>query len=79
MFGITCIIWKISAEKEEFAHKPEPGRFYPSRQYVSVGTRGLFIATEERGTNSLLSQLEPAIEGLGRGGQEGGRGEGGAG
>ncbi|KAL2113482.1 hypothetical protein VUR80DRAFT_3882 [Thermomyces stellatus] len=33
VFGITCIIWKISAEKEEFAHKPEPGRFYPSRHW----------------------------------------------
>ncbi|PKS07332.1 hypothetical protein jhhlp_005934 [Lomentospora prolificans] len=34
VFGITCLIWKISAEKEQFAHKPEPGRFYPSRNWT---------------------------------------------
>ncbi|KEZ40508.1 hypothetical protein SAPIO_CDS8406 [Scedosporium apiospermum] len=34
VFGLTCIIWKISAEKEQFAHKPEPGRFYPSRYWT---------------------------------------------
>lgn len=33
LLGVTAIIWKISAEKEEFSHKPAPGRFYPSRKY----------------------------------------------
>lgn len=31
IFGVTALVWKLSAEKE-FRHKmPEPGRFYPSR------------------------------------------------
>ncbi|CAP70395.1 uncharacterized protein PODANS_3_4740 [Podospora anserina S mat+] len=31
VFGITAMVWNLSAERE-FRHKmPEPGRFYPSR------------------------------------------------
>ncbi|KAK4193847.1 hypothetical protein QBC35DRAFT_446183 [Podospora australis] len=31
VFGITALVWNLSAERE-FRHKmPEPGRFYPSR------------------------------------------------
>jgi hypothetical protein len=31
IFGVTALVWKLSAEKE-YRHKmPEPGRFYPSR------------------------------------------------
>ncbi|KAL2189661.1 hypothetical protein L209DRAFT_132804 [Thermothelomyces heterothallicus CBS 203.75] len=33
IFGITALVWKLSAERE-FRHKmPEPGRFYPSRNW----------------------------------------------
>ncbi|KAK0665884.1 hypothetical protein QBC41DRAFT_231815, partial [Cercophora samala] len=33
VFGITAMVWNLSAERE-FRHKmPEPGRFYPSRYW----------------------------------------------
>lgn len=36
IFGITAMVWKMSADKE-YRHKmPEQGRFYPSRKYVST-------------------------------------------
>lgn len=67
VLGITGIIWKISAEREEFAHKPAPGRFYPSRRYAP---RSLTTLHSERKKNMvltrLLSQLEPATEDVGR-------------
>ncbi|KAK4231377.1 hypothetical protein QBC38DRAFT_506790 [Podospora fimiseda] len=34
IFGITAMVWKLSAERE-FRHKmPEQGRFYPSRYWT---------------------------------------------
>lgn len=67
VLGITAIIWKISAEREEFVHKPAPGRFYPSRQY---DPRYLTTLHCERNENMvltrLLPQLEPATEDVGR-------------
>jgi len=34
IFGITALTWKLSSELE-YRHKmPEPGQFFPSRQYV---------------------------------------------
>lgn len=77
VFGLTCIIWKISAEKEEFVHKPEPGRFYPSRQYDPRSYTPRYRGQKENLVlTRLLSQLEPATEGVGRGRQEGGAGAG---
>jgi hypothetical protein len=31
IFGITAILWKISAEREHRFQMPEEGRFFPSR------------------------------------------------
>jgi len=31
--GLVCITWTISARLEERPRMPEPGKFYPSRQY----------------------------------------------
>lgn len=31
MFGITALVWKVSAEREVRYKMPEPGRFFPSR------------------------------------------------
>jgi len=33
ILGITAIFWKISAEKEVRYKMPEPGRFFPSRNW----------------------------------------------
>ena len=43
IFGITALVWKLSADRE-YRHKmPEPGRFYPSRKYVP----GYFGSTDK--------------------------------
>lgn len=31
MFGIVAITWKFSADRERWAHKPEPWEWHPSR------------------------------------------------
>jgi hypothetical protein len=31
MFGIVAIVWKFSADRERWAHKPEPWEWHPSR------------------------------------------------
>ncbi|KAL2200508.1 hypothetical protein P885DRAFT_74342 [Corynascus similis CBS 632.67] len=33
IFGITAMVWKLSAEKEYRHQMPEPGRFFPSRNW----------------------------------------------
>jgi len=33
ILGITAIFWKISAEKEVRYKMPDPGRFFPSRNW----------------------------------------------
>ncbi|CAI4215681.1 unnamed protein product [Parascedosporium putredinis] len=60
VFGITCVIWKISAEKEQFAHRPEPERFYPSRGFVFPEISTLLFVTWKlmvRETDSWNRQL----------------------
>lgn len=34
MAGIVAVTWKFSAEREQWAHRPEQGQWYASRQYV---------------------------------------------
>ncbi|EGR48018.1 uncharacterized protein TRIREDRAFT_62912, partial [Trichoderma reesei QM6a] len=31
MFGVVAITWKFSADRERWAHKPEPWEWHPSR------------------------------------------------
>ncbi|KFA62475.1 hypothetical protein S40285_05845 [Stachybotrys chlorohalonatus IBT 40285] len=33
MFAIVLCTWKFSAERETWAHNPEPGSWYPSRRW----------------------------------------------
>ncbi|KAF2842601.1 hypothetical protein M501DRAFT_1012006 [Patellaria atrata CBS 101060] len=33
VIGITAIVWSISAEREQRPRMPEPGRFFPSRNW----------------------------------------------
>ncbi|KAM0438832.1 hypothetical protein ACHAPT_001593 [Fusarium lateritium] len=32
MAGIVAVTWKFSAERETWAHRPEPGQWYASRR-----------------------------------------------
>ncbi|TQV96608.1 hypothetical protein IF1G_05191 [Cordyceps javanica] len=34
IFGIVAVTWKFGADRENWAHKPQPGEWYPSRRYV---------------------------------------------
>lgn len=34
IFGIVAVTWKFGADREKWAHKPQPGEWYPSRKYV---------------------------------------------
>lgn len=34
MAGIVAVTWKFSAGREQWAHRPEQGQWYASRQYV---------------------------------------------
>ncbi|RSL66449.1 hypothetical protein CEP53_003349 [Fusarium sp. AF-6] len=33
MAGIVAVTWKFSAERETWAHRPEPGQWYASRRW----------------------------------------------
>ncbi|KAF3072633.1 hypothetical protein V8C43DRAFT_264538 [Trichoderma afarasin] len=33
MFGVIAITWKFSADRERWAHKPEPWEWHPSRYW----------------------------------------------
>ncbi|KAI0159068.1 hypothetical protein BJ166DRAFT_322031 [Pestalotiopsis sp. NC0098] len=58
VLGITGLAWKLSADRE-FRHKmPEPGRFFPSRKYVSLCI--VDNAKNEGMLLLILTQLEQA-------------------
>ncbi|CAF3504410.1 hypothetical protein SNK03_002262 [Fusarium graminearum] len=33
MAGIVAVTWKFSSEREQWAHRPEPGQWYASRHW----------------------------------------------
>ncbi|KAJ4165320.1 hypothetical protein LMH87_006956 [Akanthomyces muscarius] len=33
IFGIVAVTWKFGADREKWAHKPQPGEWYPSRNW----------------------------------------------
>jgi hypothetical protein len=83
VFGMTCIIWKISAEKEQFVHKPEPGRWYPSRMCANIpslslpGSKRTLTLWGCLADDAVVTQVEPSTQELGRRGPEGRAGCGG--
>lgn len=59
IFGIVAVTWKFGAERENWAHKPQPGEWYPSRKYVNPlggGQEGVAEATST--TTSVRATLE---------------------
>ncbi|KAM3428764.1 hypothetical protein NHJ13734_008459 [Beauveria thailandica] len=36
IFGIVAVTWKFGADREQWAHKPRSGEWYPSRRYVAM-------------------------------------------
>ncbi|KAH8719007.1 hypothetical protein HC256_003629 [Beauveria bassiana] len=33
IFGIVAVTWKFGADREQWAHRPQPGEWYPSRRW----------------------------------------------
>lgn len=56
VLGLTALTWKLSADRE-FRHKmPEPGRFYPSRNWSKQ------IVEHERGQKAASAEISAASE-----------------
>jgi hypothetical protein len=53
IFGVTALAWKVSAEREVRYKMPEPGRFFPSRQYAEIFASS---ATSKADTNDSWSR-----------------------
>ncbi|EQK98303.1 hypothetical protein OCS_05982 [Ophiocordyceps sinensis CO18] len=60
--GALAVTWKFSAERETWTRKPEPGEWFPSRQYVAE-TLGIVNVWDKHGNGADADGVRTAGRG----------------